>query len=99
MISLHTAERTARCCFKLQQMSTLYDAMATAELAAVTDRIQQWRSFNCFSILATVLPAAKKWQMTVADQLEDSIQQRTLELQITLIELAEKTSCWSNKVL
>ena len=32
----------------------------------------------------------KKWQMTVADQLEDSIQQRTLELQITLIELAEK---------
>lgn len=32
----------------------------------------------------------KKWQMTVADQLEDSIQQRTLELQITLTELAEK---------
>ena len=32
----------------------------------------------------------KKWQQTVADQLEDSIQQRTLELQITLTELAEK---------
>ena len=32
----------------------------------------------------------KKWQQNVADQLEDSIQQRTLELQITLTELAEK---------
>ncbi len=32
----------------------------------------------------------KKWQLTVADQLEDSIQQRTLELQITLTELADK---------
>lgn len=32
----------------------------------------------------------KKWQLTVADQLEDSIQQRTLELQITLAELADK---------
>jgi len=32
----------------------------------------------------------KKWQLNVADQLEDSIQQRTLELQITLTELADK---------
>lgn len=32
----------------------------------------------------------KKWQQNVADQLEDSIQQRTLELQITLTELADK---------
>lgn len=32
----------------------------------------------------------KKWQQDVADQLEDNIQQRTLELQITLTELAEK---------
>ena len=32
----------------------------------------------------------KKWQQNVADQLEDNIQQRTLELQITLTELADK---------
>ena len=32
----------------------------------------------------------KNWQQEVADQLEDSIQQRTLELQITLTELADK---------
>lgn len=32
----------------------------------------------------------KKWQLNVADHLEDSIQQRTLELQITLTELADK---------
>jgi diguanylate cyclase (GGDEF)-like protein len=48
------------------------------------------------AVLSTVLAwllfylQQKKWQQDVADQLEDNIQQRTLELQITLTELAEK---------
>lgn len=62
--------------------------------------LQQWSVFLCGAaagILLTALLAwllfclqQKKWQQNVADQLEDSIQQRTLELQITLTELADK---------
>ncbi|RVT44377.1 GGDEF domain-containing protein [Rheinheimera sediminis] len=51
----------------------------------------------CLGVVLTTLCAwfvfyfqQKKWQLNVADQLEDNIQQRTLELQITLTELADK---------
>jgi diguanylate cyclase (GGDEF)-like protein len=52
--------------------------------------------FTCGVVLTALLAwvlfylQQKKWQLNVADQLEDSIQQRTLELQITLTELADK---------
>ncbi|WP_233079557.1 GGDEF domain-containing protein [Rheinheimera soli] len=52
--------------------------------------------FTCGAVLTALLAwllfylQQKKWQLNVADQLEDSIQQRTLELQITLTELADK---------
>ncbi len=62
--------------------------------------LQQWPLVLAAALAGSVLTALlawllfylqqKKWQITVADQLEDSIQQRTLELQITLTELAEK---------
>lgn len=62
--------------------------------------LQQWSVLLCgvgAGVLLTALLAwllfylqQKKWQQDVADQLEDSIQQRTLELQITLTELADK---------
>ncbi len=62
--------------------------------------LQQWATLLCGVVLGALLTALlawllfylqqKKWQQEVADQLEDSIQQRTLELQITLTELADK---------
>lgn len=61
---------------------------------------QQWLALLYGAVAGAVLTACiawvlfylqqKKWQQEVADQLEDSIQQRTLELQITLTELADK---------
>ncbi|MBU0913320.1 MAG: GGDEF domain-containing protein [Gammaproteobacteria bacterium] len=62
--------------------------------------LQQWPALLCGAVAGILLTALlawllfclqqKKWQLNVADQLEDSIQQRTLELQITLTELADK---------
>jgi diguanylate cyclase (GGDEF)-like protein len=62
--------------------------------------LQQWPILLTGALFGAVLSALlawllfylqqKKWQQNVADQLEDSIQQRTLELQITLTELADK---------
>ena len=66
----------------------------------INSLLQQWPALLAGALAGAVLTALlawllfylqqKKWQMTVADQLEDSIQQRTLELQITLTELADK---------
>jgi len=60
----------------------------------------QWQGVFVGALLAAVLVVAgawlfftwqqKRWQQEVADQLEENIQQRTLELQITLNELAGK---------
>lgn len=62
--------------------------------------LQQWPAILSGAVAGALLTALlawlmfylqqKKWQLNVADQLEDSIQQRTLELQITLTELADK---------
>lgn len=62
--------------------------------------LQQWPVLLAGTAVGAVVSAIlawvlfflqqKKWQQEVADQLEDSIQQRTLELQITLTELADK---------
>ena len=66
----------------------------------ISSLLQQWPALLAGALVGAVLSALlawllfylqqKKWQLTVADQLEDSIQQRTLELQITLTELADK---------
>lgn len=61
---------------------------------------QQWQSLVAGLAIATVLISLlawllfvwqqRRWQQEVADELEEKIQQRTLELQITLNELADK---------
>lgn len=55
--------------------------LAGAAAGAVFSGLLAWLLFHL---------QQKQWQLNVADQLEDSIQQRTLELQITLTELADK---------
>ncbi len=72
-------------------MSTIYDAMATAELAAGTDRLLLRRSLHCFIGLGCRFTCSKKkWQLNVADQIGRQYSATHPRTTNYLTELADK---------